>query len=129
MPPAIRQRLRLAPATSNFTTTANTAPVISSLIVMPGLGGKAVFSWTTNVQANSVVKYGTSSGSLNQTVTDSTMVTSHRVTVTGLTQGNHVLLPGEFHQRRKPDGHLAGFPGQLRRKCHFDLERRHGAAT
>ncbi len=40
--------------------------------------------WRTNVNANSIVNYGTVDGSLTSTVTDATLTTEHDVTVTGL---------------------------------------------
>lgn len=43
--------------------------------------------WRTNVNANSVVNYGTVDGSLTSTVTDATLTTEHDVTVTGLANG------------------------------------------
>lgn len=40
--------------------------------------------WRTNINANSVVNFGTIDGSLTSTVTDATLTTEHDVTITGL---------------------------------------------
>jgi len=44
-------------------------------------------AWTTNVPANSSVDYGTTTAYGNSTAIDSTMVTSHQVTLSGLAAG------------------------------------------
>ena len=44
-------------------------------------------SWSTNVAANSAVDYGTTASYGSSTATNSTLVTSHQVAVTGLTSG------------------------------------------
>jgi hypothetical protein len=41
--------------------------------------------WRTDVASNSKVSFGTSAGSLTQSVTDNTVTTEHEVTLTGLT--------------------------------------------
>ena len=64
--------------------TDNAAPVISAVTATPG-STTAVISWTTNEASSSSVDYGTSSGSLNLNVNSATPVTSHSVTLTGLT--------------------------------------------
>lgn len=46
----------------------------------------AVISWTTNVGANSVVYYGTGSNQLTRTVSNSSLVTSHSVTLNSLSR-------------------------------------------
>ncbi len=43
--------------------------------------------WTTNEDADSVVKYGTVTGTYPQTAGDATMTTGHQLTLTGLTAG------------------------------------------
>jgi hypothetical protein len=40
--------------------------------------------WRTNINANSVVNFGTTDGSLTSNVTDATLTTEHNVTITGL---------------------------------------------
>ncbi len=47
---------------------------------------RATIQWTTNLASSSVVKYGTSSSNLNQTASNSTPVTSHSVTLSGLSR-------------------------------------------
>jgi hypothetical protein len=67
-------------------TQGGGAPVISGVTALPG-SNTAMISWTTNVPTNSTVDYGTSTGSLSLNVSDATLVTSHSLTLTGLTQG------------------------------------------
>ena len=80
-----------SPATSgspaSFTTIDPTPPVISAVTATPGLGATATITWTTNKLSNSRVDYGTSAASLTLNVSDSTMVSSHSLTLTGLAQG------------------------------------------
>ena len=49
------------------------------------LQNSIVIRWRTNVATNSKVSYGTSAGSLTQSVTDNTSTTEHVVILTGLT--------------------------------------------
>ncbi|MGE5644760.1 MAG: DUF4082 domain-containing protein, partial [Acidobacteriota bacterium] len=60
-------------------------PVISAVSVTPTLTS-ATITWTTNVAATSRVDYGTST-SLGTTASDAALVTSHSVTLNGLTAG------------------------------------------
>ena len=62
---------------------AAAAPAISNISVSDITDSEAKFTWTTNVAANSIVQYGTST-SYGSTKTDSTSTTSHSVTLTGL---------------------------------------------
>ena len=65
-----------------FTTSSPPPPVISGLTATPIQGGASI-SWATSSPSNSVVNYGsTSSYSSSQTV--ATLVTSHTMTITGL---------------------------------------------
>jgi len=84
--------------TSNNTTNSTsitvnvldtTPPTLSSVTVASTTQTTATITWTTNEVADSQVKYGaTSSYGSQTTVTDtSPRVTSHSVTVTGLTAG------------------------------------------
>jgi hypothetical protein len=78
----------------NFTTdlTPDTnAPVISSVTVAGTSNTTAIITWTTDEPSNSMVQYGTSSstwGNYLSSENDAGMVTSHTVTITGLTGGN-----------------------------------------
>jgi phosphodiesterase/alkaline phosphatase D-like protein len=74
-----------APAT--FSTTNPNPPVITSVTAIPGIGGAATITWTTDKPATSRIDYGTSSGSLTLNVADPTLVTSHSLNLSGLTQG------------------------------------------
>jgi len=73
------------PASRTWTVDA-TAPVISAVTATP-LTTSATITWTTNELSDSVVNYGTSAGSLTSSATVATLVTSHSVTLTGLTSG------------------------------------------
>jgi len=72
---------------ANFTTADPNPPVISAVTAIPGAGGTATITWTTNKLANSRVDYGTSAGSLTLNVSDPTMVSAHSLSLSGLTQG------------------------------------------
>jgi hypothetical protein len=76
-----------APSSSSTSTT--TPPVISVLTVSAITANSAVISWQTNLASTSVVKYGLT-GQYGLTAQDSSLVTSHRITLdkTYLTQGN-----------------------------------------
>ena len=63
-----------------------TPPVISSLSASVGSGGTtATVQWGTNEPATSVVRYGTAPANLNQTVSDSALLTAHSIPLSGLT--------------------------------------------
>ncbi|MFM7038981.1 MAG: S8 family serine peptidase, partial [Planctomycetaceae bacterium] len=73
----------------NLTDTATVdgvAPALSGLSATPA-ATTAVITFTTSEPARSTVRYGTSPQSLNQTVSGSTLLTSHSVTLAGLTPG------------------------------------------
>ena len=59
-------------------------PVISGVTATPGLGNTAVIAWTTNEAADSGVDVGTSPLSLNPEPGNPLPVTSHTVTLAGL---------------------------------------------
>ena len=59
-----------------------TAPLITNIQVFPQ-AESALVTWTTNEPATSIVDYGI--GGLGQTVSDPTLVTSHSVSLPGLT--------------------------------------------
>lgn len=62
-----------------------TPPVISSVSVA-ATGTSATITWLTNEAATSVVNYGTTAA-LGSTASDATLVTTHSVTLAGLTSG------------------------------------------
>jgi hypothetical protein len=68
------------------TTPLNAPPAISAVAAIPN-SSSAQITWNTNVQATSRVDFGTSPSSLTSTVSDPTLVTSHTVTLIGLTAG------------------------------------------
>ncbi len=63
-----------------------TPPVISGVSVSGITSTSAVVTWTTDEASNSVVDYGLTT-SYGSTTTNSSMVTSHTVTLTGLSGG------------------------------------------
>ena len=67
------------------TTTPLAAPVISNIGVSGVSSTTAVITWDTDTSANSQVTYGTSSSYGSSSVLDTTLGTSHSVTLTGLT--------------------------------------------
>ncbi|HJQ01074.1 MAG TPA: DUF4082 domain-containing protein [Jatrophihabitans sp.] len=67
-----------------LSATAPPAPVISS-VAASGSGSTATVTWTTNVNTNSRVDYGTSASTLNLNVSSAAAVTSHSLSLTGLT--------------------------------------------
>jgi len=69
--------------TSDLTFTTPALPVISSVQASSVTGTSAVISWTTNVSTDSKVNYGTSEV-YGSTKTHSSSVTSHTITLTGL---------------------------------------------
>ncbi len=60
-----------------------TPPVISNVQATNITDSSAMITWTTDEASNSVVNYGTTTG-LGSTASDSTMVTSHSITLSGL---------------------------------------------
>jgi hypothetical protein len=64
----------------------NTQPSITALTAAPGAGGSATLKWTTDEASDSNVAYGPTP-TLGSTTGNATLVTSHSVTLTGLTPG------------------------------------------
>ena len=77
-------------ADQTFTTSAPsdiTPPTISGISSGSITGTGATISWTTNEAADTQVEYGTTTSYGSSTTLNSTMVTSHAQTLTGLTAG------------------------------------------
>jgi len=71
----------------SFTTMPSidtVAPVISGVLNTSITGTSAVISWTTNEASNGTVHYGTSSGSYTLSAINSSYLTLHTVTLSGL---------------------------------------------
>ncbi|MBX2893182.1 MAG: choice-of-anchor D domain-containing protein [Saprospiraceae bacterium] len=65
-----------------------TPPLITSVMAVSAPDGlSATVTWATNEPANSLVEYGTSPGTLNDSESDGAFVTSHSIVLTGLTPG------------------------------------------
>jgi hypothetical protein len=60
-------------------------PVVTNVSATPHPDGTATITWTTDEPSDSQVDFGTSPGSLGTTTGSAAMVTSHSVTLTGLT--------------------------------------------
>ncbi len=61
-----------------------TAPVISSVASGSITSSSAIITWTTDEASQSIVKYGTTSGSYTLSKNDTSNVTSHSIQLTGL---------------------------------------------
>jgi len=62
-----------------------TAPIISNVTTSSISGTSATISWSTNEVSSSQAEFGTSTSYGSSTTIDNTLVTSHTVTVSGLT--------------------------------------------
>src|SRR5260370_95248 len=62
-------------------------PVISAVAAGSITSSGATITWTTNIPANTQVEYGTTTAYGNLTTLDTNLVTSHSVSLTGLTAG------------------------------------------
>jgi RHS repeat-associated protein len=67
--------------------SADTAPLISAVVPVALAPTSVAITWETAAPSNSQVQYGTTSALGSSTVLDSTLVTTHRQTLTGLTGG------------------------------------------
>ena len=74
-------------ANLTFKTLDVTAPTISNVAVNPS-GTSAVITWSTNEAADSLIDYGLTSG-YGSNKSDAAMVTSHSLTLTGLTENTN----------------------------------------
>jgi hypothetical protein len=73
--------------TVTVSLTNTTPPTLSNVAVNPTSTTTVPISWTTNKVATSKIEYGTSPQSLTSVVSNSTLVTSHNLSLTGLTPG------------------------------------------
>ena len=81
-------------ATNSFGTSApssevSASPTAPALAITGGPNAtagqsSAQIAWTTNLASNSSISYGTSSGNLNRTVSNASLVTSHALTLSSL---------------------------------------------
>src|ERR1041384_6944933 len=69
------------------TTTSPTTLDITNVQAASTTTSSSQILWATNVAANSVVSYGTTPSYGSSTPVDSTMVTTHQVTISGLAAG------------------------------------------
>ena len=78
----------VGPAIASADTSSSAAPVISNVVANPVFGGtSATISWMTDIPADTQVKYGTTTsyGILSALTDSGTPVTSHELTLSGLT--------------------------------------------
>ncbi|HEY6865928.1 MAG TPA: DUF4082 domain-containing protein, partial [Candidatus Eisenbacteria bacterium] len=66
-------------------TVDTTPPTISAVVVTPLSDGTAGVSWTTDEPSDSRVDYGGAPAALTQSASSAALVTSHALTLTGLT--------------------------------------------
>src|SRR4030067_3464961 len=81
-----------------------TAPVLSNITTGNITSYSAVITWTTNEQSGSQIEYGTTTAYGSSTTLDNTMVSSHTVSISGLSSWT------TYHYRvksREPAGNLA----------------------
>src|SRR6267154_1212412 len=94
-------------------TTGTNPPPPSSLDITnvqaaPATTSTAQIAWTTNVPADSSVDYGTSTSYGSSTPIDSTMVTSHQVTLSGLAAGTTYYYQVNSNTSNGNHGHSGG---------------------
>ena len=68
-------------------TTVNVPPVVSAVTAIGVTANSATITWATNEPSSSLVNYGTTTGYGSSSTLNSTLVTSHSVTLTGLSSG------------------------------------------
>ncbi len=84
----------------NIIVIPTNPPVVSGISVSAVTAGSAVIKWTTNVPANSQVKYGTTSNYGLSTLLESTLVSSHSQILNGLAPGtlyHYQILSGDIN--------------------------------
>jgi len=74
-----------ATVTANFTVSPDAAPVISSVTASSITSSGATITWITNKPGTSQVNYGTTTAYGSASLENSTLATSHSVTLSGLT--------------------------------------------
>jgi peptide/nickel transport system substrate-binding protein len=67
-----------------FLEEDNEPPAITNIVTTPITRNTATITWATDELSDSLVKYGTASGSLTSTLYHSTRTLSHGITLTGL---------------------------------------------
>ena len=74
-----------APATFTTSTPPDTTPPVVTAVSSAPTSTTAVVTWSTDENSTSAVQYGTAAASLTSNASAGSLVTSHSVTVTGLT--------------------------------------------
>ena len=102
---------------------------------VPGAGGTATVTWTTDEPATSRVDYGTSAGSLTLNVADPALVTSHTLQLTGLapnttyyfrvTSADGAAEHDDLAESARDAGHLHDADRGRHRHDRRRLQRRH----
>ena len=99
-------------AASHGATTTTTAPQISGVTAGSVTDTSATIAWTTDVASTSVVQFSTTSNppaSTDPTVSDSTLVTSHSIPLTGLLAGTQYFYSVTSCVSKKVCSTLGGF--------------------
>jgi len=91
------------PQTQEMGPPDTTPPVISNVQAISVTTVAVVIEWTTDEAADSLVEYGTSSGSYTDTADDSNLVTAHSIPLSG-------LVPGTTYFYRVTSSDEAGNP-------------------
>lgn len=68
------------------TSLPTTSTVVISNISAQTTANSATITWTTNISSTSLVKYGTTTSLGNSTPLDTSLITNHSITLTGLTK-------------------------------------------
>ena len=66
------------------TSPDTTSPIITNITNTTPTDSSAIITWTTDENSDSLVKYGTASGTYTNSESDAAMVASHSITLTGL---------------------------------------------
>jgi chitodextrinase len=94
---------------ATVTTPANVSPPVISNVSPSATTTAATITWTTDKLSDTQVAYGTSAAYTSSTPLDSTLVTSHSASITGLTSGTTY----HYQVRSKDASGLLGTSGDL----------------
>ncbi|HEV2195107.1 MAG TPA: immunoglobulin domain-containing protein [Candidatus Acidoferrum sp.] len=97
-------------SSANTTSSPPVALDITNVQATPTTTSTSQINWTTNVPANSVVDYGTTTSYGTRTPVDSTMVTNHQVTLSGLAAGTIYYYQVSSTDTKNNNAHKGGNP-------------------
>ncbi|HEY6945386.1 MAG TPA: hypothetical protein VI431_09630, partial [Candidatus Acidoferrum sp.] len=93
---------------ANTTTPPPTTVNITNVQAISTTTSSTQVVWTTDVASNSVVNYGTTTSYGSNTPVDPTMVTSHQVTVSGLSAGTTYYFQVQSTDSKNNNGKSGG---------------------